>query len=440
VSGLNPILAAKLNDAVMAESSPDFTRRDARLPAVPSKVHAVVGMRRAGKTTFLKQLQRDLRQSLPPERVVYLSFDDDRLDDLGSDQLNRLLEEFFRRYPDLRSTETVHWLLDEIQLVDGWERFVRRVKDSEQMEFIVSGSSAKLLSREVHTSLRGRGMETRIGPFSFGEYLRHHDVLPKSRPDRLTSRERSRVEGCFRDYLLAGGFPEAQGLDLPLRVELLQGYVDTVLFRDVLERHGFSQVAGLRWLTRHCLRSPARPLSVHRIYRDFRAQGRSVGKDVLYSMMAGLEDAFLIRGVSLATDSERRRNSNPRRYYPADTGLIGAYDRTGKTNVGHALETVVLHELDRRRMEVGYVLTPGGFEVDFLARDAAGKETLVQVCADLAEANTLSRELRALRDAAEIHPLADQLMIVLQADQLPAETPDDIRILPAWQWLLSSAD
>jgi len=207
-------------------------------------------MRRAGKTTFLRQLQAERRDAGHPERTVYLSFDDDRLTDLPMEQLGLVLEEYFRRYPELRGRETVRWLLDEVQLVNGWERFVRRVLDTERMEIVVSGSSARMLSREVHTSLRGRGMETVFRPFSFREFLRHRGAEPTKHAREFTAADRSRIEREFREYLITGGFPEAQGLPGGLRVDLLQGYVDTVLFRDVVERHGITQEAALRWLTR----------------------------------------------------------------------------------------------------------------------------------------------------------------------------------------------
>jgi predicted AAA+ superfamily ATPase len=140
----------------------------------------------------------------------------------------------------------VYWFLEEIQLVPGWERFVRRVLDSEKVEIAVSGSSARMLSREVHTSLRGRGMATVIRPFSFREFLRHRGEEPRKEPRRWTPAERSLIEKRFREYLVEGGFPEAQGVPTTPRIELLQGYVDTVLFRDVVERYGVSHVAAPR--------------------------------------------------------------------------------------------------------------------------------------------------------------------------------------------------
>ncbi|MDI6809985.1 MAG: ATP-binding protein [Candidatus Eisenbacteria bacterium] len=436
---LHPVLNEKLNTAVLPIPQLRATRRDAVLPAVPGKVHAVIGMRRAGKTTFLRQLQAEWRNSIPPERVVYLSFDDDRLADLPMEQLGLLLEEYYRRYPELRGRETVRWLLDEVQLVNGWERFVRRVLDTERVEIVVSGSSAKMLSREVHTSLRGRGMETVIRPFSFREFMRHRGTEPTRHVYEFTAVDRSLIEKEFREYLAVGGFPEAQGLSGELRVDLLQGYVDTVLFRDIVERYGITQIAALRWLTRQCLRNPAGSLSVHRLYLDLKAQGLGVAKDSLHAMMGHLQDAFLISTVTLATDSERRRNSNPRKVYPVDTGLISAFDRSGRTNAGHAIETVVLHELQRRKAEIGYVRTTKGYEVDFHAGFPDGKEELIQVCADTGSGETLEREMRAMKDAAADFPRAQQRFLVLTFDQLSAMTVKGIVSQPVYEWLLSES-
>ena len=428
----------KLNAAVAPGAELVATRRDAALPAIPGKVHAVIGMRWAGKTTYLRQLQSQWRASVEPARVVYLNFEDDRLAGLPLEQLGMLLEEYYRSYPEWRGRETVWWLLDEIQVVNGWERFVRRLMDTERIEVVVSGSSARMLSREVHTSLRGRGTETVIRPFSFREFLRHRGEEPEGKARALTSAKRSRVERFFGEYLAVGGFPEAQGLAAGLRVELLQGYVDTVLFRDVVERRGVTQVAALRWLTRQCLKNPAGSFSVHRLHQDLKAQGLGVAKDALHAMVGHLEDAFLLRCVPLATESERRRNSNPRKIYPVDTGMIGAFDRTGRSNVGHALETVVLHELDRRQAEVGYVRTGTGHEVDFLARFHGGREELIQVCADTGPAETRERELQALEEALREHPRATPKLLVLNFEQLAVKVSPGVTVQAAYQWLLDA--
>ena len=161
-----------------------------------------------------------------------------------------------------------------------------------------------------------------------------------------------------------------------------------------------------------------------------------MSKDTLHSLLAHLEDAFLLCSLGVATDSERRRQVNPRKIYPADTGLIALFDRSGRANTGHALETVVLHELHRRGAEVAYVRTAQGFEVDFYARNLAGDETLIQVCANLDAPETLTREVRALQDAAQAWPNATLLLIALDR---PAgqSLPAGVQLQLAADWLMT---
>jgi hypothetical protein len=435
---LHPILEEKLTEALLPEPRLRTTLRDARLPSIPGKVHAVIGMRRAGKTTFLKQLLADRRTDLPPGRAVYLSFDDERLDGIQVDQLGSLFEEYYRRHAEYRGREVVHWFLDEIQFVPDWDRFVRRVLDSELVEIVVSGSSARMLSREVHTSLRGRGLPTVIRPFSFREFLRHRGEEPGADPRRLSAAERSLVEQRLREYLVVGGFPEAQGLAAPLRIELLQGYVDSVVFRDVVQRHGLTQVSALRWIVRQCLRNPAGGFSAHRLHLDLRGQGLGVAKDAVHAMLEHLSDAFLISAAFLATDSERRRHSNPRKIYPADPGLIAAFDTSGRANLGHALETVVFNELERRGAEIGYVRTADGREVDFLVRHRAGGEELIQVCANLSETAVRERELSAIASAAAEFPRAGRRLLVLEQGMLVGADTREVTVQPVHEWLLEA--
>jgi predicted AAA+ superfamily ATPase len=444
-------LQEKLSDALLPLAATTLTRRDAVLPAVPGKAHAVIGMRRAGKTCFLKQLLAERRKSGPPERSIYLSFDDDRLAGIDASQLDALLEEYFRRHPEIRrksgqrdgKKSRAAWFLDEIQLVDGWDRFVRRVLDTESIDIIVSGSSARMLSREIHSSLRGRAMPTVIAPFSFREALRHRGEEPTTRADRLTAAARSAVEKRLRDYLVVGGFPEAQGsgkrpLDRATRIALLQGYVDSVLFRDVIERHAVSQVAALRWIIRHALRNPCGSFSATKLHDDLRSQGHNVAKDTVHALLDHLIDAFVIAAVPVATESERRRNTNPRKVYPADPGLIDAFDTSGRSNTGHALETAVYNELCRRGAEVAYVKTKDGFEVDFFARHADGRQELIQVCADASAPTTWERETRALDAAHGEYPRAERTVIVLDTVSARSLSHPRTRVLPAHQWLLTS--
>jgi predicted AAA+ superfamily ATPase len=156
---------------------------------LPNKATAVIGMRRAGKTTFLHQIRRErTERGIGRERLPYINFEDEQLVGLAATDLHLLVEGHYRRYPMLRGREVVTWCLDEIQLVPGWERFVRRLLDSEAVEVFVSGSSAALLSREIATAMRGRAWEVVVHPFSFAETLRHQGIEVPAEADFLAPR------------------------------------------------------------------------------------------------------------------------------------------------------------------------------------------------------------------------------------------------------------
>ncbi len=405
---------------------------------LPGKVTAIVGMRRAGKTTFLHQIRRQrLERGALRETLPYLNFEDERLVGLGAGQLHVLIEEYYRRLPALRGRDTVTWCFDEIQSVPGWERFVRRLLDEEQVDLFVTGSSAALLSREIATALRGRAWEVLIHPFSFAEVLRHAGQAVPAQPDFLDAPARSEIEQAFLEYLGAGGFPEVQGLDLASRFQLLRDYVDVAMLRDVVERHGVRNVVGLRWMVRHLLGNAAGLFSVEKFYAALRSQGIAISKDTVHQLLDHLQDCFLVRTVWMEASSERQRMVNPRKAYPVDPGLIPVFDRSGRANLGHALETVVLLELERRRADITYVRSAKGYEVDFLARYPGGQAELIQVAAEARSPAAAERELRALVDAGRSHPNARQLILTLTRDGLPSAMPAGVQAEPAYVWLLT---
>lgn len=224
-------------------------------------------MRRAGKTTFLHQMRRErFEQGTTREQLPYVNFEDERLVDLAAAKLHVIVEAHYRRFPALRGRETVTWCFDEIQLVKGWERFIRRLLDTERVEIFLTGSSATMLSREIATSLRGRAWEVVMHPFSFEETLRHLGKPIPPRIDFLSAAERSNIEHTFHAWLITGGFPEAQEPVTATRHQLLHDYVDVAILRDVVERHHVSNIAGLRWMVRHLLGNAGSLFCVEKFY------------------------------------------------------------------------------------------------------------------------------------------------------------------------------
>jgi uncharacterized protein len=430
----------KIVDSI-ATPLPKLTQRDVWLPTVTNKAIAVIGMRRAGKTSLLWQVMGErLQQGTAREGLVYFSFEDERLVGMTATDLQLVIEEYYKLYPARRDKHKTTFLLDEIQLVPGWETFARRILDSEKIELFLSGSSAKLLSREIATSMRGRAMEAIVTPFSFKEMLRHQAALPSKTTAKLTKAERSALHPKLLQYISYGGFPEVQSLlaakHTRQRMELLKTYVDVVLLRDVVERHNVSQPQVLRWLVQQLLGNTAGAFSINKFFNDLKSRGVAVGKERLHEYLAHLEDTFLVTSISIATDSERRRQVNARKIYPADTGLMALFDPSGKPNTGHALETIVLHECLRRGESVAYVRTASGYEVDFLMTHYDRSQTLIQVCVDINDAQTLEREVRALQEAKVEFPKAQCLLITLEQ---PVRWPlvKGIEVVQAVDWLLA---
>ena len=234
-----------------------------------------------------------------------------------------------------------------------------------------------------------------------------------------------------------GGFPEAQPVAAADRHELLLRYVDVAMLRDVMERHNVTNVAGLHWQVRQLLGNPGGLFSVEKFYGRLKSLGIAIARDTLHALLGYVEDCFLVRTMWVETDSERRRMVNPRKVHPVDPALIPIFDQTGRANLGHALETAVRVELERRRMEVTYVKTRDGFEVDFFARFPGEPPALIQVAAELTDPTTREREIRALLAAKTEHPRASMHLVTL-TPELAGAIPDEIEVHPAWRWLLAA--
>jgi predicted AAA+ superfamily ATPase len=429
-------LEARLREVLTdaeAQPVPKPTRRDVVMPELPGKVDAVIGMRRVGKSWLLLSRMRQLLDAgVPRSRILHIEFEDDRLAELRTEDLHRIEEAFFAMHPEVHGQECWYFF-DEIHNAPGWERFVRRLLANRNLHLAITGSSAKLLSTEIATSLRGRSLTTEVLPFSFREALRHRGVdLPGRWPPSQAVRGRLRSE--LERYLTVGGFPEVQDDD-PHRQRILQGYLDVTILRDVVERHSVANAPLLRALVRRLLRSAASRVSVSSMAQDLKSVGFTFGKAVVYELMEHVQDAFLVFSLPIHAQSEKRRQVNPRKVYAIDHGLVRACVGRRSEDLGHHLENLVYLELRRRGEVHGYHLTATGREVDFVA-GSEGAIHLVQVCASLGNAATREREVGALVEAmAELHQEDATIVTLAEEEQIDAGDRR-IRVVPAWRWLL----
>src|SRR3989338_6002630 len=397
------------------------------------KAYVFIGMRRSGKTLAMYQRMNELlSQGLDKRKIVYINFEDDRLISMQTKDFQSILDAYFGLYPQYLERQDLHFFFDEIHEVKGWEQFIRRILDQEKMRIYISGSSAKLLGKEIASALRGRTLVTEIFPFSFTEYL-NFKGLPLSK--KLSTKEKAMVSHCMKDFLQYGGFPEAVSLDKRFFNDLLQGYVDSVIYRDIVERYNISNVHVMRELITFCLQNLSSLISINKIYNTFKSQGESIGKNSLYEFMGYLEEAYCIFSVPIFSHSRRKQAVNPKKIYGADQGFITAYTVKPQFETASRLENAVFCRLRQRIENIFYYKTKKGGEVDFLTVMPHGEMSLYQASVSIANKKTYDREVSALTQAMEELSVKDGIIITLNDKKTITLKKGTIRCIPAWQWL-----
>jgi len=358
---------------------PESIERHVELPEALSRRRALVvqGVRRCGKSTLLAQLID--RYRLDRRDCLFINFEDPRLAGrLGFETLERLTNAFGKRR---QGTETLTVFLDEIQWVDGWQRWLRaQLERPGRCRFVVSGSNAHLLSGELSTVLTGRHVTVELFPFDFAEFRRVH------------------AHGGLADYLHRGGFPEPiadRDGDLLLR----QYFVD-ILERDVRERVGARSSLALRQIVQMVFESAGSELSLRRI-----AAASGVAVETVSAYLDACEQAYFLFPCPWFAYSERKRSHRNRKYYPIDTGLRRVAVTSAGGDLGKALDCAVFLELKKRFRDVFYWRSAG--EVDFVFHTGSGP-TPVQVTTG----GTSERHMRSLDAFHEEFPMATEPLIV----------------------------
>ncbi len=346
-------------------------------PEAKNVIKVAIGMRRSGKTYFLFQTIRELIASgQSQETIFYINFEDDRLLPINQKMLGEMIDGWYTLHPQLHN-QCCYLFLDEIQNVEGWPLVLRRLIDSKNIQIYVTGSSAKLLSKEIATSLRGRSLAIEILPYDYSEFLlAHGHELPRKPFGKKTY---DHYRAYLLEFIRFGGFPGVQTMSPHELTETLQNYVETVIFRDIIERHQIGNVALLKYFIQFLLKSVGAPFSINKFFNDIKSQGYKVGKDTLYSYLDYLEDAFLIFAVPLFTESLRRLQTAPKKIYAIDNGLLVANTFNLSSNFGKLLENQVYLDLRRQEKRVFYYQTADGYEIDFITQDLFGNHEIIQV-------------------------------------------------------------
>ncbi len=408
--------------------------RRLRIEGVPGKAAVCIGVRRSGKSTFLFQIiQRLLDGGVSRQNILYLNFFDDRLHNLRQDNLGLISEAYFSLFPEKKNTETVYCFFDEIQDVPGWETFVDRLMRTEKCEVTLTGSSARMLSKEIATQMRGRSLSWEMFPYSFREFL---DARGIESEGALSTRKRLFIQKAFEEYWKTGGFPETIDLSGNLRIRIHQEYFHALLFRDLVERHDISHPKAVTDLAHRLVDNTASLYSVNSLTGYLKALGHKAPKSAVSDYIDWFEDAYFLFTVRLFDPSLARSNTNPKKIYCIDTALVTSVSSGILANTGHLLENLVFMSLRRQHPEIHYYKTRTGKEVDFILSERGRPRKLVQTCESLSDQKTRKRELDALDEAMTEQGLPTGTIVTRNEEGRIDTAGGTIDIVPAWRFLL----
>lgn len=412
--------------------------RRMRLEPVRGKAAVCIGVRRSGKSTYMYQrIQQLIDRGVPRQNILYLNFFDDRIHTLRHENLGVIAEAYYSLYPEKKNTETIYCFFDEIQAVPGWEPFVDRMMRTEKCEVYLTGSSARMLSKEIATQMRGRALSWEMFPFSFREFLDSKGIESEG---PLSTRKRLIVQKAFEDYWETGGFPEVLGLDERLRVKTHQEYLNAILFRDLVERHDIAHPKAVSDLAHWMIDNTASLYSVNRLTGYLKSLGHNAPRTAVSDYVAWFEDAYFLFTVRIYDASLARSNTNPKKVYCIDHALVTSAASGILLNSGHLLENLVFIALRRVYPEVFYYKTRSGREVDFIIPMRGHSKLLVQVCESLAGPQTRKRELTALEDAMAELGLKEAIIVTRNEEDTVKTDIGTVRIVPAWRFLLEMPD
>ena len=399
--------------------------RDIEVPLNISKVVSIIGPRRAGKTYFMYSLIVRLLRSVDIRRIVYVNFEDERLSpEVGTP--GALIDAYQQMYPE-EPMKDVYFFFDEIQEMKGWEKFVRRVVDTLSPHVFITGSSAKLLSREIATSLRGRTLAYNLMPLSFREYLRFEGL---EGADIRGTKSRNKIESFFDRFLNNGGYPEIRAFDETTRIRTLQSYFDVMLYRDIVERYGIRRPHLVKDFARRLMAGNANVFSIHKYYRELRSRNVRVTKDALYTMADHFTDAYFVIPVNKFDPSHAKQEQALKKYYVNDTGLLTACV-SGGGGQGALLETLVLLEMLKRGKSVAYHCEGG--ECDFIVHERGKVTEVFQVCWDLNGENR-HREINGLELAMRRFGLDRGFILTRRQSEKITLDHGIVSVMPAWAW------
>lgn len=387
--------------------------------------YVLVGIRRAGKSYQMYQDIQNLVRSgkATLEDCLYINFEDERISSIDASELGLLLECYAEMYDNRKPLI----YLDEIQNIEGWEKFARRLADSKYRVFI-TGSNARMLSRDIATTLGGRYIIREVFPFSFAEYLTFHQIHLKTNWE-FDPVQRLAIIKSFNTYFHFGGFAET--FPLTDKREWINSLYQKILLGDIIARNEIRNSAAIRLLAKKLAESVMQPTTQTRLLHIVKSSGSNISRNTLADYLNYMNDVYLTFNIPNFTDSVAERMSSCKRYF-YDNGLLSNFLINAETKL---LENIVAINLIEHygKEEDKVFFYNKGVEVDFYIPD---EEMALQVSYSVDDSITREREVRALYQMSQVFSIKNAFIITWDEESTISQDGLDIEVIPVWKWLL----
>ncbi|MEM2584634.1 MAG: ATP-binding protein [Thermoproteota archaeon] len=426
-----------------ARKLPELVERELEIPLEPALVVAIIGPRQAGKTFRMFQLIKELiSREVSQENILYVNFEHERLRNLDANNLGDMMKVFHQLYLPAENSP-IYLLLDEVQNVRDWDKWLRRMSEDSRFRIFISGSSSKLSSKEIATSLRGRSIDFTILPFSFREFLKARKLEAEGFKRLSHLEERGRAVRLVEEYVKFGGYPKiVLTEDVEMKERILKSYYETIFHKDITERYRVDPVLFDAFL-RYAVTCFAKQISISKIYNYLKTLGFKCSKQTLIKFLKYSEEVFFLFPLEIFSYSIKERRQYPRKLYIVDNGIIRTIYPEADKSLGRLMENTVAIELIRRggreKNEISYWREYGkrdGKEVDFIVRSGFTVKELIQVTYANSRGEIEKRELESLIKASE-ELKCNNLLIITWDYEGEIEVEDKkIKCQPLWKWLL----
>lgn len=404
-----------------------------------SKIQTVIGARRAGKTYLLFNKIKELEEKgIARKQIAYLNFENPVLNDVSHKEIKDIIELHWSIFPEIINKK-IYLFIDEPQSIAKWELAIREIYDNYNCRLFITGSSSKLLSKEISTSLRGRSITTVLLPLSFKEFLEFKNF--ELDINKISSKSKAKIAHYFEEFLQFGGYPEiVLEEDANEKLRIIKDYFDLVVYKDLVERYNVKNTNLIKWLMNSLTSSIAKEASLNKFYLNLKSQGIKLSKNTLYEYFSMLEDSFFVFPLRKFDHSCRNEDLSIPKIYLNDIGFLSLYSLK---NFGQRLENIVFLDLIRQAknsplIKINYWKHSNGKEVDFIVSKGKKVNSAIQVCYSLSNKKTDEREVSALLLSLDYFKLKEGVIITKDYEDEKIVSGKTIKIIPCWKWLLEN--